>query len=83
MNVTITTPGSHTLVITGETGVVLIDGFFHEDGDKSQGVRMWEGCHAGAASSLFTSAPVATALAQQVSAIKPTLVIIDSFIIKN
>lgn len=41
------TVGNNTLIITGVSGTVTIEGFMHYDGDETSGIRAWDAAHSG------------------------------------
>jgi hypothetical protein len=71
--------GAHTVTVAWATGAVVFDGFMHYNGDETKGIRMWEGGHSTAATSIFATGSALTNLGKHCAQIQPSLVIIELF----
>lgn len=55
VRVTFTTPGTHTVTITGVSGESYFEGLMVYHGDEAKGIRLYDAAHTGATTDDFTS----------------------------
>lgn len=65
---------SHTIVITGVSGLVLFDGFQELNGDEASGIRVWESAKSSVSSTSFSAN---TVWYDAFTSIQPDLVVIE------
>jgi lysophospholipase L1-like esterase len=55
VHVTFTTPGTHTITLTGVSGTSYLEGVMVYNGDETKGIRLYDAAHTGATTDDFTS----------------------------
>ncbi|WP_170154179.1 SGNH/GDSL hydrolase family protein [Actinoplanes italicus] len=55
VHVTFTTPGTHTVTVTGVSGTSYLEGLMVYNGDETRGIRLYDAAHTGATTDDFTS----------------------------
>jgi lysophospholipase L1-like esterase len=55
VSVTFTTPGTHTVTITGVSGTSYFEGLMVYDGDETKGIRLYDAARSGATTADFAS----------------------------